>query len=70
MEIDIEYKKVKIVDFGIIQIEETKEIIEVKSFKDIYRYIEEDVYYIIINENIGIVLDGETRADLLDDLCK
>ena len=68
MEINIEYKKAKIIDFCIIQIEETKEVIEVETFKDIH--IEEDVYNIIINGNIGVILDGETRAELLDDLCK
>ena len=71
MEINTEYKKAKIIDFCIIQIEETKEVIEVETFKDIYKYIEEeDVYNIIINGNIGVILDGETRAELLDDLCK
>ena len=70
MEINIEYKKAKIIDFCIIQIEETKEVIEVETFKDIYKYNEEDVYNIIINGNIGVILDGETRAELLDDLCK
>ena len=70
MEINIEYKKAKIIDFCIIQIEETKEVIEVETFKDIYKYIEEDVYNIIINGNIGVILDGETRAVLLEDLCK
>ena len=70
MEINIEYKKAKVIDFCIIQIEETKEVIEVETFKDIYKYIEEDVYNIIINGNIGVILDGETRAELLDDLCK
>ena len=70
MEINIEYKKAKIIDFCIIQIEETKEVIEVETFKDIYIDIEEDVYNIIINGNIGVILDGETRAELLDDLCK
>ncbi len=70
MEINIEYKKAKVIDFCTIQIEETKEVIEVETFKDIYKYIEEDVYNIIINGNIGVILDGETRAELLDDLCK
>ena len=70
MEINIEYKKAKIIDFCIIQIEETKEVIEVETFKDIYKYIEEDVYNILINGNIGVILDEETRAELLDDLCK
>ena len=70
MEINIEYKKAKIIDFCIIQIEETKEVIEVETFKDIYIDIEEDIYNIIINGNIGVILDGETRAELLDDLCK
>ena len=70
MEINIEYKKAKIIDFCIIQIEETKEVIEVESFKDIYKYDEQDIYNIIINGNIEVILDGETRAELLDDLCK
>ena len=70
MEINIEYKKAKIIDFGVIQIEETKEVIEVESFKDIYKYDEQDIYNIIINGNIGVILDGETRAELLEDLCK
>ena len=70
MKINIEYKKARIIDFCIIQIEGTKEVIEVETFKDIYRYIEEDVYNIIINGSIGVILDGETRAELLDDLCK
>ena len=70
MKIDIEYKKAKVIDFCIIQIEETKEIIEVESFKDIHWYIDEDIHEIIINEDIGIMLDGENRAELLDDLCK
>ena len=70
MEINIEYKKAKIIDFCIIQIEETKEVIEVETFKDIYKYDEEDIYNIIINGSIGVILDGETRAELLDDLCK
>ena len=70
MEINIEYKKAKVLDFCIIQIEESKEVIEVETFKDIYKYIEEDVYNILINGNIGVILDEETRAELLDDLCK
>ena len=70
MKVYTEYKKAKIIDFCTIQIEETKEVIEVETFKDIYKYIEEDVYNIIINGNIGVILDGETRAELLDDLCK
>jgi predicted P-loop ATPase/GTPase len=70
MEIDIEYKEAKIIDFCTIQIEGTKEIIEVESFKDIYRYVETDMYIIIINGSIGVILDGETRAELLEDLCK
>ena len=70
MQIYTEYKKAKIIDFGVIQIEETKEVIEVESFKDIYKYDEQDIYNIIINGNIGVILDGETRAELLDDLCK
>ena len=70
MEINIEYKKAKVIDFCIIQIEETKEVIEVETFKDIYRYIEEDIYNIVINGSIGVILYGETRAELLDDLCK
>ena len=70
MEINIEYKKANIIDFGVIQIEETKEVIEVESFKDIYKYDEQDIYNIIINGSIGVILDGETRAELLDDLCK
>ena len=45
-------------------------MIEVETFKDIYKYIEQDIYNIIINGNIGVILDGETRAELLDDLCK
>lgn len=70
MEIYTEYKKAKVIDFCVIQIEETKETIEVESFKDIYRYIETDTYNIIINEDIGVMLDGENRDILLDDLCK
>lgn len=70
METTIKYKKAKVVDFGIIQIEETEEVIEVESFKDVYRDVEEDIYIIVINGSIGITLDGETRADLLEDLCK
>ena len=70
MKVYTEYKKAKIIDFCIIQIEETKEVIEVETFKDIYIDIEEDIYNIVINGNIGVKLDGETRAELLDDLCK
>ena len=70
MEINIEYKKARIIDFCTIQIEETKEVIEVETFKDIYKHIDEDAYNIIINGNIGVIFDGETRAELLDDLCK
>ena len=52
-----------------------KEWLELKGLlkgfsKDIHKYIEEDVYNIIINGNIEVILDGETRAELLDDLCK
>ena len=70
MKIYTEYKEAKVIDFCVIQIEETKEIIEVESFKDIYRYVETDLYNIIINENIGVMLDGENRDILLEDLCK
>ena len=70
MKIYTEYKKAKVIDFCIIQIEETKEIIEVESFKDIHWYIDEDIHEIIINEDIGIMLDGENRDILLEDLGK
>lgn len=70
MKIYTEYKEAKVIDFCILQIEETKEVIEVESFKDIYRYIETDIYSIIINENIGVMLDGENRDILLEDLSK
>lgn len=70
MKIYTEYKEAKVIDFCILQIEETKEVIEVESFKDIYRYIETDMYSIIINENIGVMLDGENRDILLEDLSK
>lgn len=39
MKIYTEYKKAKIIDFGILQIEETKEVIEVE---DLYKFISED----------------------------
>ena len=39
MQTNIEYKKAKVIDFGILQIEETKEIIEVE---DLYKFISED----------------------------
>ena len=41
-----------------------------KDLKDTYIDIEKDIYIISINGNIGVILDGETRAVLLDDLCK
>ena len=70
MKIYTEYKEAKVIDFCVIQIEETKEIIEVESFEDIHWYIDEDIHEIIINEDIGIMLDGENRDILLEDLCK
>lgn len=70
MGIDIEYKKARLYDFCTLQLEETKEIIEVKSYKDISKSDDLKSYYVTINNDINIILDWETRADLLDDLCK
>ena len=43
MGINIEYKKAKIIDFCIIQIEETKEVIEVEICTNLFQKLKKNI---------------------------